>query len=234
MEQDKLNLLSGYASKLLRKNFGRGPQSCQSTACGHFIFIYVRGFISPMEEILLKEGKRNEVEKARAVIVNHLVEELKGVIKVAFEGDVEEFYTDWNLPNNSGMILFVLEKAIAHDGPQHDMDLKGIEAEVSRISEIVQKVPDRTLTHVLSASVCLAEREGILIPIEKALISKGFEDQLLLTKDELEKSYFHRQGVFDHLFQSPVRDIFIDWNFKADKSFIAFVVNKPPEVSIRA
>ncbi|PGT82288.1 hypothetical protein COD11_15365 [Bacillus sp. AFS040349] len=217
-------MISSFTSKLLRKNFGKGPQSCQSTLCGKYLVTYIRGFISPMEEILIQQGQNNQVDKARTVIINHIIEELKGVVKITFDRDVEESYHDWNFPNNSGVIIFVMDDEVEKCASDQNVDFKRLETEVARLSQLVQKIPDQIYVYPLSSSLYLIERKGILIPIEKSLIKKGFAEELKITKDELEKTYFHRYGKFDNIFNTTIKDIFIDWNFKEDKSFVAFIL----------
>ena len=221
---DKLNYISSYFSKVLRKKFGRGPQSCQATMSSNYLVIYIRGFISPMEEVLLSQGQRKYVENAREVIIDHILDELNGVIQVTLEVEIEDFYHDWNFPNNSGLIMLVLEKEVIELECKTDIDIGSFEVEVARISALVQKVPDAIKTIPISRDIVLVERVGILVPIEKALISKGFITELKITKDELEKSYFHKDRRFDGIFDQPLRDIFIDWNMKDDKSLMGFVL----------
>ncbi|WP_317450932.1 Na-translocating system protein MpsC family protein [Alkalibacillus aidingensis] len=96
MNNDKLNEISSYMSKLLRKSFGRGPKSCQAVMSDQFLVIYVRGFISPMEEVLMEQGQEVQVEKARSAVINHLIDELTGVIQVSLGIELEEPYDDWN------------------------------------------------------------------------------------------------------------------------------------------
>ncbi len=221
---DKLTYISSYCSKALRKNFGRGPQSCQSTLNQNYLVLYIRGFISPMEEVLLQQKQTDYVENARYVIIKHLLEELKGVVQVTLEVEVEEFYHDWNFPNNSGMIILVLEKEVSQPELNVDFSINDLENEIARISALVQKVPEGIKTIPISQNIVLIVRNGILVPIEKALISKGFSQELIITKDELEKKYFHRDGKFDLIFKKRIHDIFIDWNLKEDKSYIGIIL----------
>jgi uncharacterized protein YbcI len=76
----------------------------------------------------------------------------------------------------------------------------------------------------ISPKIFLVKRDGILVRIERVLNAKGFEQTLLVTKDELEKSYLHRDGRFEEIFSNPVADIFVDWDFNEDKSIICFVL----------
>ncbi|CAM3633416.1 Na-translocating system protein MpsC family protein [Marinicrinis lubricantis] len=225
MDLDKLNAISSFTSKLLRKSFGRGPTSCQPITNREYLTLYIRGFISPMEEVLMKEGSSPYVEKARTLIIEHIVKEIEGMIKFSFDCEVIEYYQDWNFPNNSGFILFVLDQPLSEESSVLEWEIPRLEAEIARISQIVQKVPDHIHTYVLSSQMCLVERSGILIMIEKELISKGYSFELKRTKDELEKSYFHRHGEFEQIFHRKVKEILIDWNFNNDKSIMAFVLD---------
>ncbi|MFP7299675.1 Na-translocating system protein MpsC family protein [Neobacillus niacini] len=220
----KEEYISSYISKLLRKNFGRGPRNCQTTISQNYLVTYISGFLSPMEDILLQQGQSKYVDHARNVIITHLLDEIKGIIQITFNIGVEEYYHDWNFPNNSGTLIFVLDTE-AGQKMNSDVDIQRLEHEVSRISLMVEKVPEKIITSAISPSIFLIERRGILIQIEKALIDNGFENELKFTKDELEKSYFHRYGRFEDIFNKSVRDIFIDWNFKEDKSFMAFILS---------
>lgn len=226
MSNTKGDYISSYISKLFRSKFGRGPLSCRTTICNKHVVTYISGFITPMEEILLEQGQQDFVDKARNLIMSHLLDEIKGVIQVSLDIEVEDQYQDWNFPNNTGILIF----SFVSDGSKDEsfnseIDIKRLEDEIARISFLVQKVPDIIITHPISPTIYLVERIGILVQIEKALISRGFQQELLFTKDELEKKYFHRDGRFDVIFTKPVKDIFIDWNLKEDKSYMAFILS---------
>lgn len=222
--QDKLNHISSYTSKLIRRKFGRGPQSCIAALNKNFLVLYIRGFISPMEEVLLQQGQAASVDNARSVIINNLLDELTGVIQYSLDIEVEDHYHDWNFPNNSGVIMITLKKD-AHKGKLNtDIVCNELESEVARLSALVQKAPEVINVYPVAENIFLVERSGILIPIEKALIRKGYIKELRITKDELEKSYFHRDGRFERIFNKKVQDIFIDWNLKEDKSMICFIL----------
>ncbi|WEG12875.1 Na-translocating system protein MpsC family protein [Pullulanibacillus sp. KACC 23026] len=224
MNQDLLNKLSSYISKLLRSTFGRGPESCRCTINGKFMVTYINGFISAMEEVLINQGQDDQVKKARNAIMNHVLDEVKGYLESSIGIDIEFYYHDWNFPSNSGMIFFVFNQELKAEVIQSKVNLAELEKEVARISMLVQKVPDKINIHGISSSIYVVERRGILIPIEKALINKGFKDELIITKDSIEKSYFFRYGKFEDIFHKEVKDIFIDWDLKADKSIMSFVL----------
>lgn len=222
--QEKLKYISSYTSKLLRNKFGRGPESCFAVTADHFLVLQIRGFISPMEEVLLQENKDIEVDYARNVVIKSILAELKGVFQVTLETEVKSFSDDWNFPNNTGVIIAELESPLNQLEKSEEVDFSLLESEVARISYLVEKTPEKTISFQISPKIFIVKREGILVPIEKALITKGFRKELHFTKDELEKSFLHRHGKFDHVFQQPVADIFVDWDFKEDNSLICFIL----------
>ncbi|WP_010677815.1 Na-translocating system protein MpsC family protein [Bacillus timonensis] len=222
--QEKLKYISSYTSKLLRSKFGRGPESCFAGTADHFLVLHIRGFVSPMEEVLLQENQHIQVDRARDVVIKSILAELKGVFQVTLETEVKVFSHDWNFPNNTGVIIAELDQTLVPMEKNEEVNFLLLESEVERISCLVEKTPEETLSFQITPKIFIVKREGILVPIEKALIEAGFEKELHFTKDELEKSYFHRHGKFDQVFHRSVTDIFIDWNFKNDNSLICFIL----------
>lgn len=225
--QQKLMDISSLTSKLLRKSFGRGPESCFAYANDRFLVFYIRGFMSPLESTLLENGNSDNIDISRHIVMKSVSNQLKGILELEFEQEIESFYHDWNYPQNTGMITFEFNGEIAAPMDRNQgssVDLKPLIDEVERISILVQKRPERTEAYFLSPSIYLVKRDGILVQIEKALISKGYEHTLLVTKDELEKSYLHRDGRFEEIFHNPVADIFVDWDLSEDRSIMCFVL----------
>ncbi|WP_099361135.1 Na-translocating system protein MpsC family protein [Fredinandcohnia onubensis] len=222
--QGKLKYISSYTSKLLRNKFGRGPESCFAVTANHFLVLQIRGFISPMEEVLLQENQRIQVDHARDVVIKSILAELKGVFQVTLETEVKTFFHDWNFPNNTGVIIAELESPLNQMEKDKAIDFALLESEIDRISKLVQKIPEKTSSFQISPRIFIVKRDGILVPIEKALLKRGFEKELLFTKDNLEKSYLHRHGKYEQIFSQPVADIFVDWDFKEDNSLICFIL----------
>ncbi|WP_245954911.1 Na-translocating system protein MpsC family protein [Paenibacillus flagellatus] len=223
----RLQYISSYTGKLLRQKFGRGPEACFAFAGGPFLLIEIGGFVTPMEEALFRQGQSIAVDTVRQAIMTGILEELKGVIQSMLELEVRMMFHDWNFPNNSGLIAAALDRELPTEAPKtpsFEPDYRLVEHEVSRLSALVQKVPEEVRTYRINERFCVVIRRGILVPIEKALIAKGYEQELLNTKDDLEKTYFHRDGTFSDLFRAPVADIFLDWSFPNDLGFICFVL----------
>lgn len=222
--QEKLKYISSYTSKLLRNKFGRGPESCFAVTADSFLVLQIRGFVSPMEEVLLQENQHAQVDHARDVVIKSILAELKGVFQVTLETEVRTFFHDWNYPNNTGVIIAELAEFLLPMEKNEEVNFSLLESEVARISYLVEKTPEKTFSFQISPKIFIVKREGILVPIEKALIEAGFEKELHSTKDDLEKSHLHRYGKFDQIFERAVTDIFVDWSFKNDNSLICFII----------
>lgn len=67
-DQKKEEYISSYISKLLRKKFVRGPQSCQTTVSKNYLVTYIRGFLSLMEDILLEYGQTSTLNMRETLL----------------------------------------------------------------------------------------------------------------------------------------------------------------------
>ncbi|HZG77349.1 MAG TPA: Na-translocating system protein MpsC family protein [Paenibacillus sp.] len=228
MIQEELKKISSYVSKLLRQKFGRGPEACYASAGSRFLVITVRGFLSPMEEVLLQHDKEDSVDRTRSIIVTSMLPELKGVISVSLGVEVDRFYHDWNYSSNAGVIVAVFEKDLpfatsVEGAPLHKtMDIEAFREEVNRISGYVQKAPEGLEIHSIGPKLYVIMRLGILIPIEKALLERGFDRELRIAKDQLEKQLFQQSPVFAQLLGGAIENVFVDWNFANDEGIVCF------------
>lgn len=224
--QQKLLNIGNLTSKLLRKNFGRGPEFCQAFLKYRYLVFYLRGFVSPMEAVLLENGNADHIYISRNIVMDSVLSQLRGILELEFEEEVQDFYHDWNYAKNSGMITVVFERDVLleEETIEEFPEKLALINEVNRISSIVQKTPERTLAYRISPKLYVVKRMGILIPLERALISKGFNKTLLVTMDDLMKSYCTGQGRFEVIFKQPLEDVFVDWNLGKDKSLMCLML----------
>ncbi|MED4225421.1 Na-translocating system protein MpsC family protein [Neobacillus cucumis] len=224
--QPKLMEISSFISKLLRKNFGKGPLSCHAFAKSRFFVLYIREFLSPMEIVLIENKDINNAKISRDIVMKTILTELKGILELEFQQDVGSLYHDWNYLNNTGMITVVFEKEVSSFEPVGQIpEYNGFIDEIERLSILTEKKPDKIEAFQITPKLFLVKRYGILVPIEKALIQNGYEQALLVTKDKLEKTYLHQHGRFEEIFKKPITDIFVDWNLKEDRSLTYFFLS---------
>ena len=217
--------ISGYIGRLLRESFGRGPSAVYTTYAAPFIVVHINGFLSPVEKSLMSREQTLYVEKTRDVIMDGLMDEMKAFLEITLDRQVDEFYYDWNLQNQSGAFIITLSPEI----PEILMDgypgKEKVHEEMAEVSIEAQKKPEEIVSSMLSRRVLLLIRKGILVEIEKELIELGFEETLTLAKRRLEKRKLtEHQGNFEKHLKNDIAEVFVDWNFDKDLSYTVFIL----------
>ena len=217
--------IASYVGKLLRDNFGKGPSSVYVSIQEPYMTIYFRDFLAPMERVLVDQKEDMRVEETRDLLIQGLLPEIKASIRVMTGVEIESFYHDWSLQNRSGMIVGVMKNINGLEGkslPAYD-EKERVHEEIIRVSMLAEKKPETVDSCMLNDRTLVVLREGILVRIEKELIRDGFEEQLKLTKRRLEKSLLH-DHQFESILSTKVEDIFVDWDFNLDKSYITLIL----------
>lgn len=224
--------LANNFGRLLRDKFGKGPEAIYVTVSPPYVLIYLRGFVSQMEQVLLDHGQDITVKTTREYMMKSLTPELCGQIEAITDMDIQHLYYDWNLANQSGVIVAV-SPAIPDGGAENNSDYERkseVHEEIVRISEQTEKAPDRVESYMLSSRSLIVIREGIMVPIEKQLITLGFDEKLRVAKRQLEGEMLSKSTNFSSIFDADIQDVFVDWDFELDKSVISFIM-KPKKSS---
>ena len=218
--------LANNFGKLLRDKFGKGPEVIHVTISQPYVLVYISGFISPMEQALLEQGQELTVLTTREYLMKSLDPEIRGQIKALTDMEVQHIYYGWNLQNLSGVFV-----AISPDNPDEGEDDRAdyngrdeIHKEIIRISEQAEKAPDSVYSYMLSPRSLIVIREGILVPIEKQLVSLGFDETLSVAKRQLEGGMLTGSTQFSEILDSKIQDVFVDWDFELDKSVITLIL----------
>ncbi|MCP3031904.1 DUF2294 domain-containing protein [Halobacillus sp. A1] len=227
MEKNSVHAeIASYTGKLFRDNFGKGPSSVYVSIEHPFITIYLSDFLAPMERVLVGQKNFMKVEETRDFLMQELLPEIKATLRVTADIDVENIYYDWSLRNKSGILVAVIkeensEKQIGDlsDYPKKDE----VHNEIIRVSKLAEKAPEKVESIYLNSRTLLVDRKGILVRIEKELINSGFSEQLRLSKRQLEKRLLD-PTVFETILGTQIQDIFVDWDFSLDKSYIIFIL----------
>lgn len=218
--------LANNFGKLLRDKFGKGPEAIHVTVSSPFVLFYICGFVSQMEQVLLEQGQDITVKTTREYLMKALTPELCGQIEAITDMDIQHLFYDWNLANQSGIIVGA-SPPIPDKGPEKNSDYEGkseVHEEIIRISEQTEKAPDRIESYMLSSRALIVIREGIMVPIEKQLIALGFDEKLRVAKRQLEGEMLSKSNHFSSILDAEVQDVFVDWDFELDKSVISFII----------
>ncbi|WP_409298612.1 Na-translocating system protein MpsC family protein [Peribacillus sp. SCS-26] len=216
--------ISSYVGKLLRDNFGKGPESVFVTIAPPFFIIHIRNFISPMETALLKQEGENMVQNTREIVFQGLVPEIKAFIKGLINIDIEEFYFDWGMQNKSAAFIGISKDLGSSSLIKSYFPGKEVfDRKINEISHEAQKYPESMNSYLINDRVLFVIREGILVTIEKELVRQGYGKILKTTKRILEKKFLHNFD-FESLLHTSISDIFVDWDFSIDRSVIVFML----------
>ncbi|MDG5472022.1 Na-translocating system protein MpsC family protein [Jeotgalibacillus sp. ET6] len=219
--------VSGYISTLLRDHFGKGPRSVYVTINRPFITIHFRGFLAPMEKVLLQRNEWKRVLEIRDLLVQKLREDIKNELKKIADLDIEEFYADWNLELETGFFIGVMKgepKGSAFDGPSF-INKEAFKQRIRDATEKAQRIPGRIDAYWLSDRTVLVKRTDILVGIEKALIKEGYTEVLKLTKRPMERSLLVEANL-DELLNRKIEEIFLDWDFTEDFGYVGLLLER--------
>jgi uncharacterized protein YbcI len=219
--------LSSYIGKILRDNFGKGPESVHVSLGKTFIVFNIRNFLSPTEKVLMNQKQDESVQQTRDLVMQTLIPEIKAYIKIVTGMEIREFYYDWGLHNKSAMFTGICTDSTSVDYPIKEEFTGKAELinEMINLSSESEKKPDEIFAYQLNHRSILVIRNGILVRIEKQLIRQGMQEQLKLAKRTLEKGLLHNNNHFEGILNTRVIDIFVDWDFDLDKSVIVLVTN---------
>lgn len=218
--------ISNYLGKLLRDNFGKGPESVYVSIGSCFFTIYLRNFLSPMERVLLEQEQEITVLQTRDLLMEKLLHEFKAYMKQTTGREIAEIYYDWNLQNRSGMVAgitsepFEGETAVWEEYSGKEM----FHQEINELSREAEKTPDEVYSYLLNDRTLIVIRQGLLVRIEKELIRLGYTETLTIAKRYLEKGMLHHHYPFKEILRREIREIFVDWNYDLDKSMLVFIL----------
>lgn len=87
-------LISSYTGKLIRTHFGKGPESIYVSIGEKYVVIYLRNFISPVEQVLFENGHMDLVYTMREKVMVLIRSELKSYLEKVIGVRPDDFYED--------------------------------------------------------------------------------------------------------------------------------------------
>ncbi|WP_147802585.1 Na-translocating system protein MpsC family protein [Alkalicoccus halolimnae] len=220
--------ISGYISSLLRTHFGKGPSSVFVTIKRPFFTVHFRGFIAPMEKILLKQNESKRVLETRDMLLSELRDVMIKELWNIAELDVKEIYADWDLERETGVIMGILREGNAPEETEwvwpDDVNKEEVVRQIEAASDRAEKVPDETEVYWLNERTIFVRRKGILVRIEKELIKNGNIQDLKQSKRPLERDVL-KEVPLQGALKRKVNEYFVDWNFDTDEGFVVLILD---------
>lgn len=216
--------MSSYIGKLFRDNFGKGPASVFVSLEEPYVTIYMKDFLAPMERVLVGQENNDKVEETRDLLMGELIPDIKATFRATAGIELDSLYYDWSLSNRSGVMIGVLSTSQnMNEEPQTYPNQDQFHQEIDKVSVKAEKSPEAINSYLLNDRTLLVERTGILVAIEKEMIRMGFSDHLRVSKRHLEKRLLNH-APFEQILNTNIEDIFVDWDFSKDRSYILFIL----------
>ncbi|AIF67928.1 hypothetical protein GZ22_15670 [Terribacillus saccharophilus] len=215
--------LAGFTAGILRKHFGKGPESVFVSISEEIVCIYVRDLLTPVERVLLEREQYAMVYDTRDTLMDKCLPELKIQIEKCTGREYQHFFYDWDIETNGGVIVATRETIIALEQEEFPQKINEL---VSMVTESIQKLPNTVKTVTMNNRTLVIYRDGILVDIEKEIYKLDQTEILRRAKSNLEKQALRK--AFDkesHLLEGVVQEVFADWEFETDRSIIVVIID---------
>ncbi|MFB5661133.1 DUF2294 domain-containing protein [Alteribacillus sp. HJP-4] len=143
--------IASYTGKLFRDTFGKGPSSVYVSIEDPFITIYLRDFLAPMEQVLIKQNKFMKIEETRDLLMQELIPEIKATLRVTAGINVDNLYYDWSLKNRTGLLLGVIKEDSEEERNHSYADYshkEEIHKEINKVSNDAEKNRSRLILFI--------------------------------------------------------------------------------------
>ncbi|MDQ0230369.1 Na-translocating system protein MpsC family protein [Metabacillus malikii] len=218
---EKITYLNSYISKVLKKNFGKGPATCYSIFADEMMFITIKNFITPVEEVLISKDEEHLAYKTRDIIFDTIFEEIKDEVKKVLGVTFTTMYYDWSFEENTGILLL---KSNGRANPQ----LASNPGQVKLIQDICYDI-HKTAVHInkiyTSSTIIYVEYTGFMNKIEHILFDNGYSELLIEWNNELKKAYKQNKRLFEKCFQTSIDQIYVLHNFEYDTGILVFYLD---------
>jgi uncharacterized protein YbcI len=214
-QQQDLTYLSSYICKVMKKMFGKGPESCTIARRDNLVIVKVQHFITPAEEVLVNKNEFGLALKFRTTLLTAFFEETKSEISTVMKLEVDSFYHDWDYECNHGLLIFVDGTGLRLDKKSDEVDVftSGICDKVKMISSKVHKKPSFVNLIKVNPSIYIFECLDVLIETERLLYTNGYEDILVERSQNIRKSYSECIEELELAFDCPIKHLFSTWNY---------------------
>ncbi|MDT8860892.1 DUF2294 domain-containing protein [Alkalihalobacillus sp. MEB130] len=219
-QQQELTYLSSYISKVMKRNFGKGPELCTVFLENNLILVKFQNFITPAEEVLYKKNELQLALQFRAALISAIIEEVKPEIETLTNLQLTKPLYDWNYEKNVGVIMFETTNVTDKYFPTNtSCDISLIE-KVKKVSGKVHKSPANVALLTKKSNVFILECYDVLIKVESLLFENKYDHLLLERAQEIRKNFELYHQEFELVLDQKISELFITWDYENNKSYI--------------
>lgn len=185
----------------------------------------MRNFITPAEEVLIKQDKFELAIKFRSSIINAVMEEYLPEVSKVLGISFDDFFHDWNYDKNTGILLLDNSQSDHKENIYYSFE-SNLFALIENVGSSYYKKPESLKVVKFTQNICAIESKEVLLPLERLVYEKGNVELLLHQACEIKKVYWRNKGQFEGLFNRLIEDMFIMWDYKNNRNYLVFIFNK--------
>lgn len=216
--------LNSYISKILKRSFGKGPAACYTFLTDEMMFINIKNFITPVEEVLIKKSEEHLAHRARMIIFDAIFEQIQEEVKRVLDIDYTSMCYDWSFKHNTGLIILTKDAPLIQTTQQTIDGNESINT-IKKVCSTIHNTPVQ-IKHVSQTStVTYIIYSGFMSKIEHALYGKGYGELLIEWSNELKDEYKQNKRLFEKVFKAAIDDNFVFLDFEKDRGMLVFYHN---------
>ncbi|KAA0544927.1 DUF2294 family protein [Bacillus sp. BGMRC 2118] len=224
--QEELIALSSSISKTLKRAFGKGPETCYTVKKGNRIYVFVRNFMTPAEEILVNNQETVLVSRFRSAVISSISKDVFEKVSKGLNVTISSLSHDWNYHTNTGLMIMEVDHTVDFE----DYTVVGFRKELLQLFQSIgsemHKVPYDLKIVKYSQNICSIELNSLMFPLVFLLFKNGNVDLLISHSQEIKNEYMKQSKLFEEVFNRSIEDLFITWDFHHNKSYFVFTFER--------
>lgn len=217
--------LSAYIGRLYKDISGRGPENVYVAFGDRCYVIYIKNYIMPYEKIIQEEGNEELLNKVIQISTKNINSQIIKYIEFVTGVPTDEIYYDWNIENGSRFLMGISSRKY-ENYPSLKSNYFGeqlLNKEMIKMGHFADSIPETITSFCLNSKIFVFERRGGTTRLEKEMELSGYGDVVKNTKRLVEKEYLRNNFCVKNVLDTEAMDIFIDWNFKKNKSIVVLI-----------
>ncbi|MFT4413852.1 Na-translocating system protein MpsC family protein [Fredinandcohnia humi] len=218
-KQEELTYISSFVSKLIKTKFGKGPETCFTTVSDNYIVIHVKKFMTQIEDELINKEEIKAAQNIRTLLTVDLFHPLQEMLQSLLHVSILQVHQDWNFASNTGVILLFLGDKRGGEERENALTFELLKNEVIKRSEFALYQPKTLDIKKISSEIYIIRSTGFLLPIEKSILTKGYQYLLEEREREIRENYQKNRNRFERILLKDIEDIFMIWNYQDDVTY---------------
>lgn len=185
----------------------------------------MRNFITPAEEVLIKQDKLELAVNFRSSIINAVTEEYIPEVSKVLGISFDYFFHDWNYDKNTGILLLHNSQSDHVENIDNSLE-RNLFTLIENVGSSYYKKPAYLKVVKFTQNICAIESKEVLLPLDRLVYEKGNMELLLHQAWEIKSGYWKNKGKFEGLFNRLIEDMFMMWDYKNNRNYLVFIFNR--------